>query len=346
MKATPISLGILALIATAALWGSNHVVARAARDAIPLPALVFWRWFLAAIVLTFVALPVLHQAWPAIRLQLGGLIVGGAVGVGLFSYLLLGGAYQSLAIEVALINATTPVWVLLFGLQMDGGQLTAKIKLGLVLAFAGTLLIISKGRLQDLTAFRFSLGNLWSLFAATSFAWFSIRIRDWTLTIAPLALTVVTAWSGLIVVMLPVYLIWLVCGEPWLVWSAADTGFALATIAYIGFAPTMLGNLFYLYGVGLLGPARAAAFLYLSPLFTAAFSMGWLGEEPAWYHLVGIAAVFAGLTVMSGRLQPSHRPDRYSINLNGQKTDPRVSDIGCRLLKAKRRSSLCRLAPP
>ena len=66
----------------------------------------------------------------------------------MFSYLLLGGAYQSLAIEVGLINATTPVWVLLLGLRMDGGHLTAKIKVGLVLAFAGTLLIITKGQLQ------------------------------------------------------------------------------------------------------------------------------------------------------------------------------------------------------
>jgi drug/metabolite transporter (DMT)-like permease len=57
MKSGSNSLGTLALIATAALWGSNHVVARAAREAIPLPALVFWRWLPAAIVLTIVALP-------------------------------------------------------------------------------------------------------------------------------------------------------------------------------------------------------------------------------------------------------------------------------------------------
>ena len=43
MKSGQNSLGTLALIATAALWGSNHVVARAAREAVPLPALVFWR---------------------------------------------------------------------------------------------------------------------------------------------------------------------------------------------------------------------------------------------------------------------------------------------------------------
>jgi hypothetical protein len=35
----------------------------------------------------------------------------------------------------------------------------------------------------------------------------------------------------------------------------------------------LLGNLFYLYGVAVVGAARAAAFLYLSPLFSAALSI-------------------------------------------------------------------------
>src|ERR1700692_4471953 len=159
MKAGSASEGTLALIATAALWGSNHVVARAARDAVPLPALAFWRWLPAAIILTIIALPALRESWPVIRPRLGGLIIGGAVGVGLFSYFLLGGAYQSLAIEVGFINATTPVWVLLLGLAMGEGHLTAAMKWGVALAFAGTLLIISKGQLQAFTGLQFNLGN-------------------------------------------------------------------------------------------------------------------------------------------------------------------------------------------
>jgi drug/metabolite transporter (DMT)-like permease len=296
-------LGTIALIVTAALWGSNHVVARAARDVVPLPALVFWRWLLAAVVLTAVALPSLRQAWPAIRPRLAGLIIGGIVGVGLFSYFLLGGAYQSLALEVGFINATTPVWVLVFGLWMgearraDAGM-TPLMICGLALAFAGTLLIICKGQLEALTAFRFSLGNLWSLMAAISFAWFSIRVRDWTRTIAPLPLTVITGWSGVVFVMFPVYVVWVATGGPWLAWHAGDAPLALAAIAYTGLAPTMLGNLFYLYGVATNGPARAAAFLYLSPLFSAAFSILWLGEQLAWYHIGGIAAIFAGLFLL------------------------------------------------
>src|SRR5487761_2715800 len=87
MKDRPPSRGTLALIATAALWGSNHVVARAARDVVPLPALAFWRWLPAAAILTIIAWPAMRKAWPEVRARLSSLVVGGAIGVGLFSYL-------------------------------------------------------------------------------------------------------------------------------------------------------------------------------------------------------------------------------------------------------------------
>jgi drug/metabolite transporter (DMT)-like permease len=295
------SLGTLALIATAALWGSNHVVARAARDAAPLPALVFWRWLPALVILTVIAWPSLRRAWPEIRPRLGELTIGGVVGVGLFSFLLIGGAYQSPAIEVGFINATTPVWVVLIGWIMGQGQIARMGQGGLALAFVGTLLIISKGDLLRLTGLQLNLGNLWSLLAAIFFAWFSIRVREWSRVIETLPLTVVTAWAGLLVVSLPVYVTWVASGGPWFAWTDADMAIALGAIAYTGLGPTMLGNVFYIYGVATNGPTRAAGFLYLSPLCTAVFSIWWLGEHLAWYHVVGIAAIFAGL-ILLGRL--------------------------------------------
>ena len=93
------------------------------------------------------------------------------------------------------------------------------------------------------------------------------------------------------------------------VWNDADAGFAFATIAYMGLVPTMLGNPLYLYGIAVVGAARAAAFLYLSPLFSAALSIGWLGEQLAWYHIAGIAAIFAGLIIL-GRSGPAREGDR------------------------------------
>jgi drug/metabolite transporter (DMT)-like permease len=137
------------------------------------------------------------------------------------------------------------------------------------LAFAGTL-IIAKGRLDGLSGLHFSLGNLWSLLTAMSFAWFSLKARDFSRTIPALPLTVVTGWSGLLLVMLPVYIGWLVLGGEWFAFEGASLNVALASIAFIGLLPTMLGNLFYLYGVSMLGPARAAAFVYLSPRYSQA----------------------------------------------------------------------------
>jgi drug/metabolite transporter (DMT)-like permease len=297
------ALGTVALVTTAALWGSNHVVARAAREVVPLPALVFWRWGLAVVALTAIAWPSLRQAWPAIRQRLSGLMLAGAVGVGLFSYFLLGGAYQSLALEVGFINATTPVWVLLIGRGLrqgpkDNETITGAMIIGLALAFAGTVLIICKGRVDALTSLHFNLGNLWSLLAAISFAWFSIQVSDFSRTIPSLPLAVATGWSGLLLVMLPAYVGWILSGGQWLAFDGAKVAYALAEIAYIGLLPTMFGNLFYLYGVAVVGPARAAAFLYLSPLFSAALAILWLGEEIAWYHAAGILAIFAGLYLL------------------------------------------------
>ncbi|MBA7470103.1 hypothetical protein ES707_05380 [subsurface metagenome] len=297
------SIGTMALVATAAMWGSSHVVARAARDIVPLPSLVFWRWTLAAVILTVVGFPSLRTSWPAARPRLAELSIGGAIGVGLFSYLLLGGAYRSLALEVGFINATTPIWIVLIGLieRRSGSaedEVTPALVFGLVLALAGTLLIISKGRPQDLLMLRFSLGNLWSLLAAISFAWFSIQIRRWTVEIEPLPLTIITAWTGLLFVMLPVYVGSLVMGNPWLTWNEHERWLGLAAISYIGLIPTMLGNIFYLYGVATTGATRAAAFLYLSPLFSAGLAVTWLGERFAWYHVLGTIAIFSGLLVV------------------------------------------------
>ncbi len=233
----------------------------------------------------------------------------------MFSYFLIGGAYQSLALEVGFINATTPVWVLVIGFaswKKTPSEDRARPEIqGLMLAFIGTLIIISKGRLKSLTSLRFNLGNLWSLLAAMSFAWFSLRVRELGRTIPALPLTVLTAWGGLLLVMLPVYLVWLLLGGSWFALDRAGLAFALTAIAYIGLLPTMVGNLLYLYGVASVGAARAAAFLYLSPLFSASLAIGWLGERIAWYHAVGLAGIFAGLYLLrkSRRTIRAPRPE-------------------------------------
>lgn len=290
--------GIIALIATAALWGSNHVVARAVRDMIPLPSLVFWRWFLGASLLTLIAWPALRRAWPQLCELKTDLILWGIIGVGLFSYLLLGGAYYSLALEVGLINATTPIWTAALGALFGTERLSRRGLAGLVLALTGTIIIALKGDLSALGQLRFGFGNILSLLAAISFAAFSLRVRVWSKTIDPLSMTVATAWAGIVAVMLPVYIIAGTLTGNWFVQPGADLGLSTAAVGYMAIGPTMIGNLLYLYGVGITGPTRAATFLYLSPVFSAGLAILLLGERLAWFHLAGVVVIGTGLWLL------------------------------------------------
>jgi drug/metabolite transporter (DMT)-like permease len=70
--------------------------------------------------------------------------------------------------------------------------------------------------------------------------------------------------------------LWRGFGGPWFAWTDADMPMALSAIAYTGRGPTMLGNVFYLYGVATNGATRAAGLLYLSVICTALFSIVWL----------------------------------------------------------------------
>ena len=296
-------LGVAAAVMTALLWGSNHVVARALREAVPLPSLVFWRWFLGAALLTMIGWPRLVRAWPQIRDRRVEIAMGGVIGVGLFSYLLLGGAYHSLALEVGLINATTPVWVALIGALSGQERPNARIWLALALAFAGTLVILVRGEPAALLQMQFGFGNLLSLAGAIVFAWFSLRVRVWSRTIDSLALTVATAWAGVFGVMAPAYLAFLATGGAWFATSRDDVSTAAAAIAYMAIGPTMLGNFFYLFGVGAIGATKAATFLYLSPLFSAALAIAFLGEKLAAHHIAGVLVIASGLWLLAGKPQ-------------------------------------------
>jgi drug/metabolite transporter (DMT)-like permease len=294
---------VAALVTTAVLWGSNHVAARAIHGELPLAVLVFWRWGLALLVLTPIALPTMIAEWPAIRPRLPRLFFLGVIGVGLFSVCLYAGAYYSLALEVGLLNATTPIWVLLMAPFVGGVVANRGQVAGIALALLGTLIIVLKGKLSGLSALDFQIGNLWSLIGAILFAWFTVELGRRPFRFSALSVTTLTAWSGLIVVALPFYLFFLLSGgiDP-LFDPLSHQGAAISTV-YIALGPTLIGNLCWIFGSTRLGAAFAGPFLYLSPVASLLLSVTILGEPLAMFQLVGAAAILLGLWIAnrSGR---------------------------------------------
>jgi drug/metabolite transporter (DMT)-like permease len=110
-------------------------------------------------------------------------------------------------------------------------------------------------------------------------------------TLAFLGATVV---GGIVLLMLPLYLVELASARV-AVWNAASG----AGMVYFAVFPSILSYLFWNRGVQRIGANRAGLFLYLVPVFGVVLAITFLGERLHLFHLAGAALIFAGIAMSS-----------------------------------------------
>ncbi|AUG54197.1 DMT family transporter [Thalassospira marina] len=287
-------IAYILLIACALMWGSNHVVARGVNATVPLAALSFWRWMVALLLLTPVCLRYLRRDWPLIRQGWKPIFLIGTTGTFLFTIAIYLAAYNTTAVNTGLLNATTPIWVLLFAslLTADKPRMTQWV--GVLVAGLGTAVIIAKGDINVFLEMDFVSGDLFALISAMIWAAYSMLLKYAPRGIHPFSLIFGSIVVGL-VYLFPIYL-WsiLVNGDPY--FTRLDPAWPdMLKIAYIGAGPAFLGYLFWNRGVGMVGAANAGVFLYLMPAFASVLAIIFLGEELHLYHLGGIALIAVGI---------------------------------------------------
>ena len=69
----------------------------------------------------------------------------------------------------------------------------------------------------------------------------------------------------------------------------------LMPLLYFAFFPGILAYAFWNFGVHRIGPARAAMFMYLTPVFASVLAGVFLGERLGLFHVVGGLLILAGL---------------------------------------------------
>ena len=75
------------------------------------------------------------------------------------------------------------------------------------------------------------------------------------------------------------------------------TPWVVAALVYVAVGPSVLAYRFWGMGVATVGPAIAAFFSNLTPVFAAVMSAACLGEPPRWYHVAAFALIAAGIVV-------------------------------------------------
>jgi len=158
------------------LWASNAVIGRLVRELVPPITLNFLRWALAFVLLLPFARAVLSPSsalWPHWRRY----SLLGLLGVGCYNALQYLALKTSTPINVTLVSASMPVFMLGMGALFFGQRIGGRQLAGAALSIAGVLVVLLRGDLQQLAQLRLVPGDLYILLATLAWAWYS-----WLLT--------------------------------------------------------------------------------------------------------------------------------------------------------------------
>jgi drug/metabolite transporter (DMT)-like permease len=281
------------------LWAGNAVVGRLVTGLVPPMTLNFLRWALAFVLLLPLAAPVLRRhsgLWSHWRRY----TVLGLLGVGCYNALQYLALKTSTPLNVTLVAASSPVWMLAMGAVFFGQRVSGRQVAGAVLSIAGVLVVLSRGEWAQLLAVRLVPGDIYVLFATAAWAlysWLLVRPGDAPGFRANWAWFVMAqvvfglGWSGLFA-----------AGE----WALTDAqihwGLPLvAALAFIAIGPAIIAYRCWALGVQRAGPSAAGFFSNLTPLFAAVMSAAFLGELPHAYHAIAFALIVGGIVVSSRR---------------------------------------------
>jgi len=285
------------------LWAGNAVVGRLLVGSVPPLTLNFLRWLIAALMLLPFGWSVFRQPrdvaarWPHLLLL-------GLLGVSTYNAMQYLALITTTPINVTLIAASSPVWMLAVGALFHGVHPQRRQIAGAVFSLAGVLVVIARGDPASLARIEFVAGDLYVLVAIVAWAFYS-----WLLARPPPSMRLPTrpdwTWVEFLFVQILFGLLGagaaagaeVAHGTAPIVWN----GWVIAALLYVAIGPSIIAYRCWGLGVAAGGPALAAFFGNLTPVFAAVLSAALLGESPRWFHALAFALIVAGIVVSAVR---------------------------------------------
>ncbi len=281
------------LLAAVLLWSFNVPLVKVAVGALDPLAFAALRFAVGASTL-LVFVRVTEGGLDIRRADLPRIVIAAALGVTLQQVLFVLGLAAGTASSTSILFATTPLWTALIamvvGLERPGRRTWVTLALGIVgvaLVVRGSPVPGGDGSL---------VGDL--LILASALAWASYSV-----IVVPLlgrysanrvsAAVTVTGTLALVPLGLPALLATDLAAVPVEIW---------AIVAYAALGALVLTNLLYFTAVRNVGASRAAAFIYLQPVFGVVLALLLLGESITLLQVTGGAVVFA--SILAGRRLP------------------------------------------
>jgi drug/metabolite transporter (DMT)-like permease len=283
----------LGLTVATVCWASAFVLGKVVlREMTPL-VLATWRYVVASLVLLPFVLRSRASSLPgrapvsSALLPLGIMVVSGGV---LYPWLFLAALARTSAANTSLLIALNPIVTLLLS-PLVGERLVRTQVFGAALAFAGAVLVISRGDLGELLALRIDTGDLLALAAAACWATFNLTSRLVVDRLPASTVNLAVYAGGALALGL------LGLGDDPVEQLRHATPSAIGAVVAMAILSSVVAGQFFLTGVRDAGVGRAVVFIYLVPVLTAVLSVLVLGEQLSAAQLSGGVAVLAGLVL-------------------------------------------------
>jgi drug/metabolite transporter (DMT)-like permease len=285
----------LDLLAAAALWGGMYVVSAGTFDAIPPLTLGVLRLVIGVAVLAAVFRGRLGlAAAPKRRMVAAGAVVAVTMVMQFVGTSLTGGA------EGALLTTTTPAFVLVFGVLLEGERVRRIAWAGCIVALAGVVVLATRnagfGGLAGPQAVLFGavlpralLGDLLLVASAATWALFSSVGRP--LVAAVGAFRAILGASAVAVVLLLPFVPLELAGRA----LPPLTPLTVAAVLYLGIGATALAWSLWYRGYAAAPPAVSAAAFFAQPVVGAVLGVLLLGEVLGPGFLGGAALIAVGV---------------------------------------------------
>lgn len=281
-------------------WAGNFVFGALVVTQISPVSLSFSRWLCASVFLIPLAWLIERVSWKRALLEWRLHLLQSALGLVAYTLFLYWALGFTTPVSAAVISATNPAMIALAAALFLGDRLSGSRILGLVLSFAGVLVVLSGGNVARIIETGFNPGDLLVLGAVVSWTAYSLvgrRVRT-----PPVTATAVQAVFA-IVLMIPFVVVF---GLQLPTDAAGFTG-----LAYIILFPSVAAYALWNIGAARIGPARAGIFLNLLPVFTVLISV-LLGAELVPAIIIGGALVLVGVYLTSRQKRTPREPAEAS----------------------------------
>ena len=270
---------------TVLIWGGNTIVNKMAAEQIEPSAMSFFRWFIAALIMTPFCLKSIIKARTTIKPYLGKLAILAFLGMVLNQSLGYYAGLTTSAANMAMISSLIPLICIFISQPLLGKRIYPANIIGAIISLIGLAFMLGKGDVLFIFHQAITLGDGLMMLSSIVYATYCVLLKRWQMPLTTWQLIYIQGLFS-VVMLCP---LWLTSEH------LSPTPNSLPLIAYAAIGASIIGPWMWIKAIGIIGADTTAMFMNLMPIIVLTMAIFFLGEQMYAFHIEGGLLVITGV---------------------------------------------------